>query len=289
MQVYLTNTNNKMDGNVPASLLFLVSLCLVSSWGIHSSIFAITQRNMRGLTTAVLTTIHSTANYCANECIKYPQCNSFALSPKNTDGSRMQSCDLLSSENISDITPSSGWNIFSTKPFFLNEVLKATGNTSINSAWLVDCNYDQSGFVNGVLVGMWDATFDFADIDNVKCTQFNFGSIALVDTTKTVVKDTVTDSDCPPNHVVTALWDDNIRFRTTDYQKCTPLTSAWSVDTASCEQKVSGPELGDGSNEAEFTWKFQCARSEDKFTAVVGVFRISKQLRITCCNLLQNF
>ncbi|XP_076373331.1 uncharacterized protein LOC143258230 [Tachypleus tridentatus] len=279
-----------MNGNVRASLLFLVSLCLVSSWGIHSSIFAITQRNMRGLTTAVLTTIHSTAIYCANECVKYFQCNSFALGPKQTDGSRMRSCDLLSSENISDITPSSGWNIFSIKPAFIYEVLNTAGDgASVDSTWIVDCNYNQTGFANGVLVALWETYFNDSDIDRAKCARVQFGEITLVDTTKTLVKDTVTDSDCPRDHVVTAVWDDRSDYKNMDYQKCVPLTPVWSVDISTCEQKVTGIEVGGGSKKADDTWKFQCVSSTDKFAAIVGVFRIYKQLRITCCDLLQNF
>ncbi|XP_022235650.1 uncharacterized protein LOC111083433 [Limulus polyphemus] len=140
----------------------------------------------------------------------------------------------------------------------------------------------------GLQTELWDNNFsEEPDIDYFKCLHIHDLEAPLLDTTQAQMFSTREELVCPPDHVVTALYDDEWYFASMDYFKCVHLMQPWIVDNTTCEQITSTPSLEDGPSDDFNQWNFECPSLDQGYSVVVGVFTMDIDIRLTCCSLIQ--
>ncbi|XP_076325923.1 uncharacterized protein LOC143233511 [Tachypleus tridentatus] len=262
--------------------------CLITSGTqIRNKMFFKKIEDMRGLMSTTLTTDRTTPIGCTGACLNDWRCYGVAVSPPS---SVPQVCDLLGVNT--EIISSPGWKIYWNSEKVTYRGLYVNSNSGSPTdplvSWYADCNNDPSGIQNGVIVAFWDNNFsEEPDIDYLKCLHVHDPELPLLDTTQAEMFSTREDLVCPPDHVVTALHDDNRYFHNMDFFKCVHLMQPWTVNNATCKQITSTPSLDDGPIDDFSQWNFECPNLGQGYSVVVGVFTMDIDIRLTCCSLIQ--
>ncbi|XP_043233340.1 uncharacterized protein LOC122387305 [Amphibalanus amphitrite] len=236
---------------------------------------------------------------CASRALLY---NSLGFNLQRTaDASGQRSCQPTNtvpgchSVNLEQRT---GWDYYLTGRSGQNEAVTArtdgyTINTYVSDwssypallatddphrRWGVDCNRPATQSPDRecsryILTGIDDGDYRFDDLDYARC--FTYGTELRVSeqlATKLPVEITPDQpaQECPPNHVVTALSDDNSYFGNVDWMKCALLLANWRVNYDDC--MFTDPSTIGGSTTA-WGGSWNTGTPQDLVYGVVGLWR----------------
>jgi len=135
---------------------------------------------------------------------------------------------------------------------------KNGGTFDPNSAWLVDCNKDAYKITLSI-TAIWDDDNNFSDLDKVKCKSIPGVKLDIHDA---VAVEMLTKSEdpvlfnCPPDYVLTGVFDTYFGFPSTSFGKCTKLKHG-SLDNYK-HKTLYTDKLTGGPYDAGYAWKVEC-------------------------------
>ncbi|XP_076334183.1 uncharacterized protein LOC143238111 [Tachypleus tridentatus] len=284
---------------------------LITSQQISQELFKMVQNNTDGSSSAVIDFRDVPYSFfCARSCVNNINCLGFALaSIDESDESKPTTlkfhCHLLHSLQEGVLEVKHGWKLYGIPGLFPAEfyscgVASSAKATSVNiygqSMFKAECWDKAVVSYPGILVAVQDTTsLQYNDVDYMKCLHLENG-LALdqdkkvhihlrVSTAENIVDGV---SQCPDNHVITAVIDNDGAFRSVDYATCMSLTNGWEIDYSDCWVQKRLKQHYLGSFDPSMTWNFECPRSRWEIKVVVG-YILNGDIILKCCTLKKMF
>ncbi|XP_076340092.1 uncharacterized protein LOC143240828 [Tachypleus tridentatus] len=284
---------------------------LITSQQLSQELFKMVQNNTDGSPSAVTDFRDVPSSFfCARSCVNNINCLGFSLASIDESNESKPTtlafhCHLLHSLQEGVLEVKHGWKLYGIPGLFPAEIYssvisKGAESTSVNingqTMFNAECWDKAIVSYPGILVAVLDSTsLQYNDVDRMKCLHLENGlaldqdkkvHIHLQVSTAENIVDGV--SQCPDNHVITALLDKDSLFQNVDYATCVSLTNGWEIDYSDCWVQKRLKQHYLGSFDPNMTWNFECPRSRWEIKVVVG-YILNGDIILKCCTLKKMF